>query len=210
VYRHNRRAPRYLILVVIIGIAAGITFYLRDRASRATVIVEPIPTIVPATQAPQPTSAATLPEMLPTQTPSILLTIPNANVTAPIIPIFLGESGSWNVSQLGFNAGHLTGTAWLDQPGNIVLAGHVEMSDGSPGIFAHLDELQVGDVLFLFVSESETRVYNVNAVRIVEPDDLSVLYPTTNDQLTLITCDDYDFTTNTYLERLVVTSTRVT
>jgi LPXTG-site transpeptidase (sortase) family protein len=194
----------------LIGIVAGAVFYARDRASRPQVIVEAIPLTSTATAQAQETASS--PTLVPSLTPvpEVILAIPDANVSAPIIPIYLGEGGSWNVSQLGFSAGHLTGTAWLDQPGNIVLAGHVEMANGSPGIFAHLNDLETGDVLLLFLPDGVTRMYNVSAVRTVDPDDLSVLYPTAGDELTLITCDDYDFTTNTYLERLVVTSTRVT
>lgn len=140
----------------------------------------------------------------------VRLLIPRANVTAPIVTVHLGENGSWNVSQLGFNAGHLEGTAWLGQHGNIVLAGHVEMADGSAGIFAHIDQLTAGDQLLLIEGESTPLVYEVTGVRTVEPDDLSVLYPTDTDQLTLITCGEYDLLSDIYRVRIVVSSTRQT
>jgi len=143
-------------------------------------------------------------------TQSVQLMIPRADVIAPVIRVHLGDGGTWNVSQLGYNAGHLEGTAWLGQPGNIVLAGHVEMSDGSPGIFAQLEQLNQGDQLLLIDGSSSRLVYEVTSIRRVEPNDLSVLYPTDTDQLTLITCGDYDLISNSYLIRIVVTSTRQT
>jgi sortase (surface protein transpeptidase) len=41
------------------------------------------------------------------------------------------------------------------------------------------------------------------------PDDLTVLYPTTDERLTLITCDSYDFLQDAYLERMVVIADRI-
>lgn len=142
---------------------------------------------------------------------SVRLLIPRANVIAPVVRVHLGNGGTWDVSQLGHNAGHLEGTPWIGQPGNMVLAGHVEMSDGSPGIFAHLDQLRQGDQLLILEDDSATQiVYSVNSVRRVEPNDLSVLYSSEVDQLTLITCGDYDLLSNSYLIRIVVTGIRQT
>lgn len=47
----------------------------------------------------------------------------------------------------------------------------------------------------------------MNNIRSTEPDDLSVLYPSAQNMLTLITCDNYDFVSNTYLTRTIVTAT---
>ena len=45
--------------------------------------------------------------------------------------------------------------------------------------------------------------------RTVAPDDMSVLYPTAEDRLTLITCDSFDYLSFTYLERIVAIAERV-
>ena len=82
------------------------------------------------------------------------------------------------------------------------------MPDGRAGIFAGMSKLNVGDPVILSLDNQEQR-YNITTVKKVQPDDLSVLYPTDKDQLTLITCDAYDFLQNTYQDRVVVVAERV-
>jgi LPXTG-site transpeptidase (sortase) family protein len=105
--------------------------------------------------------------------------------------------------------GHLQGTAWVSDRGNIGLAGHVELSDGRPGVFAHLQNLTTGNEVFLTLPDDTQRIYAVQTVRTVAPDDLSVLYPSSEDRLTLITCDNFDYLSFTYLERIVAVAERV-
>mgnify|MGYP002336116202 CR=1 FL=1 len=128
-------------------------------------------------------------------------------MTAPVIEVYL-DGESWDVKSLGQNAGHLQGTAWFGETGNIVLAGHVELPDGRAGIFADIDEMNLGDPVIMRLNEAQRR-YSITSIRKVAPDDLSVFYPTEDDQLTLITCDAYDFLQNSYQERLVVVAERV-
>jgi LPXTG-site transpeptidase (sortase) family protein len=124
-----------------------------------------------------------------------------------VIEVFL-DGNSWDIRNLGTNVGHLQGTAWLDTPGNIVLSGHVEMADGRLGVFATIEELAQGDLVVLQHGTEERR-YGVREISRVAPDDLRVLYPTQSEQLTLITCDAYDFFQNAYLERVVVVADRL-
>jgi LPXTG-site transpeptidase (sortase) family protein len=83
------------------------------------------------------------------------------------------------------------------------------MANGGPGVFAHLRDLSAGDIVYLTPPNEAQRIYSIETVRTVAPDDLSVLYPTTTDRLTLITCDSFDFVSFTYLERIVATAARV-
>jgi LPXTG-site transpeptidase (sortase) family protein len=133
--------------------------------------------------------------------------IPTVGIHTTIIEAYLNGT-SWDVANLGTNAGHLQGTASLDEPGNVVLAGHAELADGRLGIFARVGEVKVGDPIIVQEGDSE-RHYIVRAVEITTPDDLTVLYPTQDDQLTLITCDAYDFFQDVYRERTVVIAERI-
>lgn len=129
--------------------------------------------------------------------------IPALAVNAPIVQTYL-NSGSWDVSNLGMNVGHLEGTMWLDDmPGNVVLSGHVEMRDGRQGVFAGLENLAEGETILL-QHNGEMRRYRVVSVSNVAPDDLNPVRPTTDERLTLITCDNYDFFQDSYLERTVI------
>lgn len=197
--------------VILLGIIAGIGYIVFDQqrgipeggsSLAATAIVSrPTASLLPSFT-PEPTP------VLPVR-PTVRLIIPRLSVETNIVPVYLDdEIGSWNIRFLGGSAGHLEGTAWIDAPGNIVLAGHVERSDGSPGIFASLHRLLYGDEITLDIN-GEQRYYAVSALITTSPQDLSVLYPTRGDQLTLITCEAYDFISNTYQERIVVTALRI-
>jgi sortase A len=88
---------------------------------------------------------------------------------------------------LAFGPALLRSGAPLGKPGNVVLAGH------RTSWFLPLQEIAAGDQIQLewFDSRHSTvyqRTYTVEAIRIVEPRDVSLLAPTTQDALTLITC----------------------
>lgn len=203
------KSPVFLIGVVLIGVVAGVVFFMNDQRPQPTSETIIIPTMMelPSATPVEDVSALATPTLIPAE--YVQIVIPDAGVSAPIIHIPLNESGSWNVTSLGRNVGHLQGTAWVSEQGNIALAGHVEMADGGPGVFAHLRDLSAGSDVYLTMPGDAERIYSVESVRIVAPDDLSVLYPTTEDRLTLITCDSFDYLSFTYLERIVAIAARV-
>jgi LPXTG-site transpeptidase (sortase) family protein len=137
------------------------------------------------------------------------LFIPAAGISAPIVQVYL-DGTSWDVTSLGMAVGHLQGTTWLDDgPGNIVLSGHVELADGRRGIFSRLDDLAVGDEIYV-TRDGVDRVYRIIEINSVDPDDLTPLYPTTTPRLTLITCSSYDFWSDTYEQRHVIVAELIT
>jgi len=83
--------------------------------------------------------------------------------------------------QLSIGPGHLKDTATPGEPGNSVISGHRDT------FFRHIYELQKGDDIMIRRNGQVFR-YQVTGKRIVPPDDVSVLKPTTDAQLTLITC----------------------
>ena len=207
-YRRQRSGSSSSILTfVVLGILLGIGFLLyqqwRSPAPAAPPSLTDTPLPLPSLT-PTPFQAITLPTATPTPHASLLL--PTAGVSASVVEIYL-DGESWDVRYLGFNAGHLQGTAQFGEPGNVVLAGHVEMADGRPGIFAGIDMLNVGDPAILSLGDAQQR-YSVTAIKKVAPDDLSVLYPTQTDRLTLITCDSYNFLQDEYQDRLVIVADR--
>ncbi len=196
------------MITTLLGVITGVMFLARDGWTPAA------PPAAPVDAAPPPP-----PALMPTLDPFVqsrpvareitsgaTLFAPTAGISAAVIQSYL-DGTSWDVRELGAFAGHLQGTAWLNQPGNIVLAGHVELADGRQGVFASIGQLSVGDPIFL-TQDGEQRVYAVRELRTVNPDDMSVLYPTSDEQLTLITCSNYDFLRDVYHERLVVVARR--
>jgi LPXTG-site transpeptidase (sortase) family protein len=117
---------------------------------------------------------------------------------------------SWAIRPWEKNVGHLAGTGWFDAPGNIVLAGHSKLPNGARGTFFYLNQLGVGSDITLF-DGSVNRHYSVVDIRTVSQYDLSVIVPTQDERLTLITCDigSYDAATQSYSNRLVVIAQRV-
>jgi len=104
-------------------------------------------------------------------------------------------------------AGHLEGTAGLKQGGNFVLAGHVEMKDGSAGPFAEIDKLHIGDDISILSNHPGNPVvmsYIVTGIEHVKPDDIKVIRNHGYEELTLITCADWDPSDKTYHTRVVV------
>lgn len=202
----SRRSASSITPLIVLGVVFGLGFVILDRWRNPPADVPPAPTLAPTIEA---TLAPTIPP-LPTATPiaKANLIAPTAGINAQVVNVYL-DGTSWDVSSLGEKVGHLEGTAWFGKPGNIALAGHVEMRDGRPGIFARIDEVKEGDPIILRLDAVEQR-YSVTEILRVEPDDLSVIYPSTTEKITLITCDDYDFIQNAYLERVVIVAERVT
>lgn len=76
---------------------------------------------------------------------------------------------------------HLTGSAQPGLPGNAVIAGHRD------SFFRRIHSLRYGDDIFV-MRGSQRFHYVVRGRKIVEPTDVSVLRPTSDTELTLITC----------------------
>jgi LPXTG-site transpeptidase (sortase) family protein len=201
-----------ILQTLLLGVVLGIVFFSLDndqpasavKLTQSAPIVTAPPKFVPTREATQPAPVIATPDAPPEPT---TVFIPTVGVHTSIIEAYL-DGTSWDVTHLGTNAGHLQGTSSFEQPGNVVLAGHVELSDGRRGVFARIGEVSVGDPIIVEQGD-EDRHYIVRAVQTTSADDLSVLYPTTNDQLTLITCDSYDFLQDVYLERIVVIAERI-
>jgi LPXTG-site transpeptidase (sortase) family protein len=116
---------------------------------------------------------------------------------------------SWNINPWESGIGHLQGTGWFDAGGNIALGGHSWLPDLTPGIFANLHTVKAGDEVIVQVG-GEERHYTVSTVTSVSMYDLSVLSPSSGEQITLITCDaaSFDPGSDMYYQRVIVTAQR--
>lgn len=117
------------------------------------------------------------------------------------LPIYHGVSDE----VLASGAGHVPGSS-LPVGGagtHCVLSGHRGLP--SSRLFTDLDRLQTGDVFLLHVLD-QTLAYEVDQIRIVEPDDLASLGITGGaDLCTLVTCTPYGINT----QRLLVRGRRI-
>jgi LPXTG-site transpeptidase (sortase) family protein len=90
-----------------------------------------------------------------------------------------------------------------------VISAHVYDANGLAGPFVHLSQLQWGDEVIVHAFGQEY-IYEVRDVRVVSPQAVSSTI--THEQLpwlTLITCQGYDETSNSYRYRVVVKAVQV-
>jgi LPXTG-site transpeptidase (sortase) family protein len=104
--------------------------------------------------------------------------------------------------------GWLNGTAYPTWNGNSVLTGHVVNADGKPSIFYRLKSLGVGEYILVY-NNGYQYTYKVVSNTLVPPNDIGVMKHQEKPFLTLITCDNYDKNTGTYLQRVAVGATLV-
>ena len=118
-----------------------------------------------------------------------VLDIPSLQLQVPIL------EGTDDLT-LDRGVGHITGTAWLGDGGNIGIAGHRD------GFFRALKDIHAGDKIDLHSQKGNTH-YLVDEIQIVSPDDVSVLEPRAKSSLTLVTCYPFYFVGSAPLRYIV-------
>lgn len=88
---------------------------------------------------------------------------------------------STSSADLKKGAGHVAGSARPGGSGNIAIAGHRDT------FFRGLKDVKVGAEIEMSTPEG-SRIFRVSSLKIVDPLDVSVLDPTEDTVLTLITC----------------------
>jgi len=111
--------------------------------------------------------------------PLAVLRIPKIKLEVPVFN---------DTSDLTLNrgVGRILGTAHLGEIGNLGIAGHRD------GFFRGLQSIAQGDSIEL-VAPGRSERYIVSEIRIVTPDDVSVLRPTAVPTVTLVTCFPFYF-----------------
>lgn len=118
----------------------------------------------------------------PTAAPhqGIRIQIPALNIDAPMV-----QGDGWEQLMKGV-AQHL-GTANPGEKGNMVLSGH---NDVYGEVFRYLDRLEPGDEIVVF-TYNRTYTYLVEGWKVVNPDQVEVMAPTSDETLTFISCYPY-------------------
>lgn len=194
-----------------------------------TALVPPTP-VRPPTAVPTPPADADLivpPDALPTASaasstdaemhvmpvpdakPGVLAALPARRVVIPTISLdskviqlgtTLDRHGQIAWETAPFAVGQHKGLAGPGQIGNMVLSGHIS-SPNEGAVFHHLPELKLGEGVIVSTEERQF-LYRVIWVQTVTPDQVSVLDPSPDPTLTLITC----VPDGIYSHRLVVTA----
>ena len=124
--------------------------------------------------------------------------IPKISLKLPIYHSSSDESLERGVGHLETTALPIGGAG-----NNPILTGHRGLP--SAELFTRLDEIKKGDLIYIRVL-NDNLAYEVDDIRVIEPDDVSTLQPVSGkDMITLITCTPYGINTH----RLVVQGVRV-
>jgi sortase A len=151
----------------------------------------PVPEEIPAHLRDLVEAITPLPMPTPGPEQAVRIQIPAIGVDAPVV-----EGDDWESLKLG--AGHHIGSANPGESSNCIISAH---NDIFGEIFRRLPDLDLGDQVFVHTATQVYR-YVITQKRIIEPTDVSVMYPTSSPVLTLISCYPYGIDTH----RVVVTA----
>jgi LPXTG-site transpeptidase (sortase) family protein len=121
--------------------------------------------------------------------------------------IVYDEDGNATWQTLPFVAVHYGAlTALVGAPGNAVIAGHVvTRSEGN--VFRFLYQVDIDDEIQVWDQRDHEHDFHVVEVKLVSPADTSVMEPTPDPTLTLITCGGtFDPVKREFSDRLIVTA----
>jgi LPXTG-site transpeptidase (sortase) family protein len=111
--------------------------------------------------------------------------IPSLHINLPIIKVKIIENETWEVSYQYVSYGE--STALPGNKGNTVIFAHA-----LPHLFYHLPKIKKGDLIHIF-TKNDWFIYKVTEMLIVDPNNISVLTETQNNQLILYTCTGKDW-----------------
>ena len=111
--------------------------------------------------------------------PLALLRIGRIDLQAPVL------DGTDDLT-LNRGTGWIIGTARPGERGNVGIAGHRD------SFFRGLKDLRIGDTMDL-VTQNKKQTFVVEDMRVVNPDDVSVLKPRATPSVTLVTCYPFYF-----------------
>jgi sortase A len=98
------------------------------------------------------------------------------------VPVYNGT----DEINLNRGAGRIKGTARVGSPGNLGIAAHRD------GFFRALKDIEIGDSINMLTHRGKTE-FVVSSITIVDPTDVSVLAPTDEPSITLVTCYPFYF-----------------
>ena len=155
---------------------------------------------------PVPLSAATLPVAIIVEAAGIDAEIEALNIVDGRLE---NPTGPWVV------AWYQQGAA-LGEPGNVLLAGHVDYWGVGPSVFYNVRNLAEGDEIDLTGEDGAVFTYRVAWNETIAIDDLlsgrmsEIVAPTDDQVVTLFTCGgEFDYVNGEYLSRTIVRGERV-
>ena len=220
--RRGRLVPAAVVLLLLSGCAGGSPAQPPAPSSSAVSAAPartpaPAATAAPTTPAAAP-SAAPAPEALPPVLPEsapVAVRIPAVGASSELLHLGLRPDGSLEVPPTGPGApaSWYTSSPTPGERGPAVLLGHVNATDGGPGVFAGLRGLAPGDTVEITRADGSTAVFVVDRGEQHAKNAFptrAVYGNTAGAELRLITCDGYDPATGLFDDNYVVYATLAT
>lgn len=123
-----------------------------------------------------------------------IFTIDKLNIR---VPIYNGTSEFY----LNKGVGRIKGMAKMDEVGNLGISGHRD------GFFRVLKDIKLGDDIEILTTQGIEQ-YEVSSITIIPKSDISILAPTTDKTLTIVTCYPFYFVGNAP-KRYIVKATAI-
>ncbi|MCM3484739.1 class F sortase [Kocuria rosea] len=211
--RRGRLVPAAVVLLLLSGCAGGSP--AQPPAPSSSVSAAPAGTTAPAaTAAPTAPAPEALPPVLPGSAP-VAVRIPAVGASSELLHLGLRPDGSLEVPPTGPGApaSWYTSSPTPGERGPAVLLGHVNATDGGPGVFAGLRGLAPGDTVEITRADGSTAVFVVDRGEQHAKNAFptrAVYGNTAGAELRLITCDGYDPATGLFDDNYVVYATLAT
>lgn len=206
--RGSRLASAAIALLLLTGCGSG-------ASTQTEAMVVPSPATTPESNKPDaPSSRSSLPPVMAESAP-ISFSIPAIDASSKLLSLGLQDDGSLEVppGHPGAPAGWYNQSPIPGERGPAILLGHVNATDGGPGVFADLTELEAGDIITIKREDGTTAAFAVERGEQYAKSDFptqAVYGNTEGSELRLITCDGYDPVTGEFDDNYVVYAKLVT
>lgn len=119
------------------------------------------------------------------------LLIPTLGISVPVVADVPAVQKEVYFGALEDGVAHFAGSKKPGERGNVFIFGHSSFYPDRPGdykdVFKNLENIKEGDTIIVWWG-SKQHLYVVRSKQVVDPDDVSSMQPTPQEQLTLMTC----------------------
>lgn len=168
-----------------------------------------LPAAPPSASSPSATESSTAGFAPLAESAPVSLSIPSVRLESSLIDLGLNPDGTVEVpsTEPGAPAGWYTGSPTPGELGPSIVLGHVNATDGGPGVFADLRRMDSDDVINVTRADGSVAVFRFRESHQYSKSNFPtglVYGDTPGAELRLITCDGYNPATGSYDDNYVV------
>lgn len=215
------RRVSLVVLAVLLLVLAGTACRSKSSDKQATNQGASATSATPAAViTPTPESASGPVELAPPPTPTpqpeppppvadpVRVRIPKIKVDARIVPVGVNHAGEMDTPKDAWTVAWYAPGYKPFEPGNAVLAGHVDYINVGPAVFYHLKTLTKGDRVVIVAADNQEYEFEVTEIQQCRAEQCPVeriFGPNPNRGLNLVTCiGNFNRATLEYDQRIIV------